>query len=280
MSKELIVPQNTFAVLETANSLPTIDPELQKEMSKEDGEGFETATGFIPIVSIRQKDLIKADDKGKKKTIFEAGGFKMYDSVSAEMNQQIADVDDGGLTLTFLLDRTGRVFFEKLTDDKPKCRSNDGVIGNGTPGGDCAKCPLSQFHDNGTRPKCQQLINILVFDHALKACYLLRFGPSALKPYGSFKELIRRSGYPVHAAVVKVTTSFVAEPAAHYIPVFEIVNSLGGEYIDIFKEMKQFRGSLKGVFGRTVEVVEEEEPSNGDKPETVDTDYTEADAPC
>ena len=276
MSKELIVPQNTFAVLETANSLPKIDPELQKEMSKEDSEGFETATGFIPIVSIRQKDLF--NDKGK--TVFPAGGFKMYDSVSAEMNQQIADVDDGGLTLTFLLDRTGRVFFESLKDNKPRCRSNDGITGNGQPGGDCAKCPLSQFQDNGTRPKCQQLINILVFDHALKSCYLLRFGPSALKPYGSFKEMIRRSGYPVHATVVKVTTSFVAEPAAHYVPVFEIVNNLGGEYIDIFKEMKQFRGNLKGVFGRTAEVVEEEEPPNGDKPEPTDTDYTEADAPC
>jgi len=280
MSKELIVPKNTFAILETANSLPKIDPELQKELDADDSKGFETATGFIPIVSIRQKDFVIIDEEGNKKIIFPSGGFKMFDSVSAEMGQQIADVDGSGLTLTFLLDRTGRVLFEKLTSDKPECRSNDGITGNGTPGGDCAKCPLSQFRDNGERPKCQQLINILVFDHALKACYLLRFGPSALKPYGSFKEMIRRSSYPVHAIVVKVKTEFRNDKGEYFVPVFEIVNDLGGEHIDIFKKMKQFRGSLKSVFGRTAEVVEEEEPPNGDKPEPVETDYTQEDAPC
>jgi hypothetical protein len=38
----------------------------------------------------------------------------------------------------------------------PQCRSADGVIGVGDPGGQCRRCPLSQFGAAGERPACQE----------------------------------------------------------------------------------------------------------------------------
>lgn len=267
MNKNLIVANNTFAVVETANSLPRIDPELQKEISDADREGFETGTGFIPIVSIRQKDL--KNEKGR--VIFPAGGFKMYDAISAGIGQQIADVDgQAGLTVTFLLDKTARVLFQAIGDEKPVCRSNDGKVGVGNPGGNCLECPLSQFV-GGLAPKCKQLINALVYDHALKNCYIIRFVRSGLRPYGNFKESLRRAGFPIHAAVVKLSTEYQSDKGEYYIPKFEIIDNLGGDKISIFREMKALRESLKDVFGKTVEMAVED-----DKPEPVETTYSEA----
>lgn len=268
MSKELVVVNNTFAIMESKNSLPVIDLALQKELSDEDKSGFETASGLIPIVSIRQKDLKVAEGKKKGELLFPAGGFKMFDSVSSGAGQQIADADGQvGLTLTFLLDQTSRVFFEKIGDEKPRCKSNDGKTGTGNPGGNCAKCPFSQWI-NSEPPPCKQNINALVYDHALKTCYIIRFVRSGLRPYGNFKEMIRRGGFPVHATVVKVTTEFQNDKGEYFTPKFDVVNDLGGENIELFRAMKAFRESLKDVFGKTVDAVVEEE-----KPEPVDTTY-------
>ena len=68
-----------------------------------------------------------------------------------------------------------RAYFEKSYDEtgggeQPDCRSNDGIHGEGTPGGLCPKCPLSQFTKNadGTteRPECD----------AMKRLFILRPG--------------------------------------------------------------------------------------------------------
>lgn len=39
--------------------------------------------------------------------------------------------------------------------EAPTCKSDDGLIGIGQPGGNCQDCPLGQFTDSG-RPKCQE----------------------------------------------------------------------------------------------------------------------------
>ena len=266
MSKELVVVNNTFAILESKNSLPTVDLELQKELTEADKSGFETESGLIPIVSIRQKDL--KNEKGK--VLFPAGGFKMFDSVSHSTGQMIADVDgNAGLTLTFLLDQTGRVFFEKIGDEKPRCLSNNGKIGIGNPGGNCIKCQFAQWI-NGEPPICKQNMITLVYDYALKTCYTIRFVRSGLKPYGNFKESIRRAGFPIHAVVVKLTTEYQDDKGEYYTPKFDIINDLGGKNIDLFRTMKKFREELEPVFHKTVEVAVEEE-----KPEPTETTYQE-----
>ena len=43
------------------------------------------------------------------------------------------------------------------TNDEIACRSDDAVVGRGTPGGDCANCPLQQWTKNGDKsvpPAC------------------------------------------------------------------------------------------------------------------------------
>ena len=266
MSKELVVVNNTFAILESKNSLPTIDLELQKELTEADKSGFETESGLIPIVSIRQKDLKNKEGK----VLFPAGGFKMFDSVSDSIGQMIADVDGTvGLTLTFLLDQTSRVYFGKDTVDKPRCKSNNGKIGVGNPGGHCIECPFAQWI-NGDPPICKQNMIALVYDYAMKNCYTFRFHPSGLKLYGCFKESIRRDKHPIHSIVVKLTTKYQKTKWEFYVPQFDIINDLGGKNIDLFRTMKKFREELEPVFHKTVEVAVEEE-----KPEPTETTYQE-----
>ena len=57
--------------------------------------------------------------------------------------------------------RTPRTYwatsFEESTGGPPECRSNDGVIGIGDPGGDCSTCPLAQYGSGrGNTQACSQ----------------------------------------------------------------------------------------------------------------------------
>lgn len=57
--------------------------------------------------------------------------------------------------------RTPRTYwattFEESEGGPPECRSDDGVTGIGTPGGDCSSCPLAQFGSGrGNTQACTQ----------------------------------------------------------------------------------------------------------------------------
>lgn len=232
-----------------------IDPALLAEVETTDFTGYEPSRTSLPIVSIRQKPLV--DERGK--TIIEPGGFRIYDPVTVQSGLVIPD--QPSLDLTFMTEHSTRTFWEKGNLGNPNCRAGDGKFGIGSPGGDCAKCPMAQW-TNGDRPPCTFNANVLAWDHSAHVCYVKRFGRSGLRAWGNFKELVKRFAdgqMPIHAMVVHLTTHFETEPAPHYIPVIEVAGQVG---LDLFRKLKQFRQEYLEILKRTssVDTVDEDHP--------------------
>lgn len=254
------VKTESFALSGVGDSTLNLPAEFEGEIDKSDFEGYETARETLPIASIRQKEL-KDEKTGRTKQ--PAGGFKIYDPVAKAGEIEIADVDgDRGLSLTILADQTSRSMWEAGNFDRPNCRSNDGITGVGNPGGSCAVCSLAQW--NGTeRPLCTQMSNLLVFDHALQTCYVLRLGRSGIRPYNTFKSLLKRQAKltPVHALKIRVTTRYESEPAPYYTPCFQIEGQVS---LEMFRTLKGIRQENAVRLIKTAEVdAPDDEPHNG-----------------
>jgi len=244
------VKTDSFALTGVGDSTLNLPAEFAGEVDPTDFEGYETPRESLPIASIRQKEL-KDEKTGRTKQ--PAGGFKIYDPVAKAGEIEIADVDgDGGLLLTILADQTSRSMWQQGNFERPDCRSNDGITGVGTPSGNCAVCKYAQW--NGTeRPLCTQMSNLLVFDHALQTCYVLRLGRSGIRPYNTFKSLLKRQakGVPVHALLVRVTTRYESEPAPYYTPTFQIEGQIG---VELFRTLKALRQENTVRLSKTAEV--------------------------
>lgn len=253
----------------TVNGGIQLDPALAAAIDNNDYTGFETPRESLPICSIRQKPLI---DKSSGKTIENGGGFKVYDAVSKGADLHIADVDgEKGLLITVMLDQSTRTYWASMNDPKPACKSFDGLNGTGKPGGSCALCPLSQFHDD-KRPECSSEMNLLVWDHHMGSSYVLRLGRSAIKPYNLFKTMVKRSGngntIPLHALMVRVTTKYESDPAPHYTPTFEIE---GQAPVDLFLKLKAMRQEMKSIMQATSRI----DTHDDEHPAATPTEYSE-----
>jgi hypothetical protein len=55
-----------------------------------------------------------------------------------------------------------RARFPGQRGEPPLCRSDDGVLGVGSPGGPCRTCVCAQFQ-NGARPECSEYRNLVMF---------------------------------------------------------------------------------------------------------------------
>ncbi len=257
-------PQS-FAIVAAADV--AMNPELAELMDESDQNGFEPPTTGLPRVQIRQKEL--RDKESGKKVVAGAGGFRIYDPVSQSAGVQTPDVDgEVGLILTPVLDGTSRVYWPSLNDPKPSCKSLDGKFGQGNPGGECATCPMNQWVD-GERPACNQQQNVLVYDWAMRTCYVFQLGRSALRPWSLFKAAVDRTGQPLHSFKIRVTSSYKSEPQPHFVPVFEL-----GDQIDLesFKRIREVRQSWRGAYNEAVEA--DESPDNGN---VHDTTYDDGD---
>lgn len=233
-----------------------VSKDLAEQFDEEDFEGYDAEEVSHPIIGIRQKDLLDANGN----MLRPAGGFKMHNPVGGA--DKARDIDgDKGLVLTFLLDWPNRVYFKELGDKSPACSSPDGATGQGTPGGECAVCPLGQIVDK-KRGKCSAQKSILSWDNVNETLYILQLGPSALRVYRDLKQQAPESmGVPLMALKVHVTTQRVIEPAPHYIPVFDIGvedNTVTPELYKQLKELKkEIRKTLDATMKRAVESTDE-----------------------
>jgi hypothetical protein len=242
------LPKN-YASFQIPNysGLVTVDQEALSLIAEEDLKGYEAAADRFPFVSIRQKP--KADSMTGE-VLTDPGGFKIS-------FKEFPDVDDVtgplGLLVSIVADKTGRVYFRDPADQKPSCKSRDGITGIGTPGGACATCPLGQFLPSGERPKCTQQINLLCYDHTMKAAYILNLGPSALSVYDSFKRFIaaqvfnvgsKKYSLPLFFSVVRITTQYKREPQPHYVPKFTLIESNNAEMVGMMKELRKDAGTI------------------------------------
>lgn len=243
-------------------SMPEIDDEVLEQIDESDAEGYEATQERLPFVSIRQKDL--KDAKGK--VIRSAGHFRISDKACPDM----PDADgEKGLVVTVLADQSSRVYWPNLTDDKPSCKSNDGRVGMGEPGGDCATCKHGQWKQDGTRPDCAQHINLCCYDHTVKRAYIVNIGRSGLRPWNDFKAILKHNTVsvkgktfpvPIHFMEIRITVAYVQEPSPHYVPVFTLVNSLSGTMVAM---MKQYRSELGTAISKTIDAVDAVDEENG-----------------
>ena len=243
-----------------------IDPALLAEITSADMEGFSTPRDVLPIVSIRQKEV--RSENGRT-VLIPAGGFKMYDSVAKALETNVQDVE-GDLIVSLLRDQDGRTYWKDLDAAKPDCKSINGKIGVGNPGGQCIDsqglpvCPKAQWTkhpDTGAdiRPECSAEVNLLAYDHTLQSCYVLRLGRSGIKPYSDFKKLVARGikgqQIPLPFLKVRISTRYETEPQPHFVPRFGIEGAIDKPTLDKFRILREDQS----VLAKTAEVVTEDE---------------------
>lgn len=90
----------------------------------------------------------------------------------------------------------------------PQCGSEDGVIGMGDPGGECAKCPLNEF---GTDPKggkgkaCKETRNLFFLTPEGRLPYIVVVPPTSLKAFKKFCRDLVQAAKSIKGVIVKLT---------------------------------------------------------------------------
>lgn len=228
--------------------------DIASEITASDFTGYDAPTTKFAFVRIRQKD--EKNEKGR--TVRPAGNFMITDK---SIDKELTDDIEGsvGLTVTLIADTHSRAFWENLTDPAPRCKSNNGIVGVGNPGGDCASCKYGRWNNDPTaaekRPACGLNYNILAFDHNNKMIYILNLGRSGLAPLDNFKRQVDRfrikaggqeRRVPMHFLIVRVTTAFKQNIGQYYVPEFQIVEPINDPIL--LRQIKDARESVMAQF--------------------------------
>ena len=89
----------------------------------------------------------------------------------------------------------------------PDCYSNNGHIGIGDPGGDCASCPLNQFGSgpNGRGKACKSQRVIYILRDGEPFPIQLTLPPTSLKNFNTYFNKLTRKGRKTYGVVTKIT---------------------------------------------------------------------------
>lgn len=168
--------------------LDKIDPSL-KEFAGAGLEHMDASDFKIPMYTILQPlSQIVSDEKGK------AGEF--YDQTVGESLGNELEV----VLISFTKPRV-RWAGEFQRGSKPLCRSFDGIVGTGVPGGSCAKCPLREWNGN-EKPECSQGFTWLAYDVKKQSPFRITAMSSHVKPTKQFLSEFKMSQfvqYPMFA---------------------------------------------------------------------------------
>lgn len=94
----------------------------------------------------------------------------------------------------------------------PQCSSEDGVVGVGNPGGQCALCPMAQFgssKNNSQACKAGRLLFLMTKDNILPK--IISVPPTSIKPIKKFFLGLASKSIPYHGCVM----SFALAPAVN-----------------------------------------------------------------
>lgn len=102
-----------------------------------------------------------------------------------------------------------RTYWEQaFTGDNtpPTCYSLDGLVGIGTPGGDCEKCPFSQWGSgiNGSQA-CHQSRQLFVLLEENVLPIIVRLPPTSIKPCRKYFQRLASQAMPTSSVVTKFT---------------------------------------------------------------------------
>ena len=100
----------------------------------------------------------------------------------------------------------GRVKYKSAFGQGPKeapvCKSDDGIIGVGQPGGECASCPLAQWVD-GKKPECPEHADVYVLRPLSLIPVVVRLPASSLKVLADYRTGLFNATKPVYGVETK-----------------------------------------------------------------------------
>lgn len=105
--------------------------------------------------------------------------------------------------------RETRVYYrsKEAGNVPPDCSSADCMTGHGTPGGDCAKCPLSQWDsaegDSGAQA-CKKVIQLFMLRGESTLPDIVSLPPTSVKPAHQFFMKLLKDRIPHYGAIVAV----------------------------------------------------------------------------
>lgn len=110
------------------------------------------------------------------------------------------------------------------SDQAPDCASDDGITGNGDPGGPCSECPFNHWGSGGKDGRgkaCGEYRKLFIQPIDGRLPFVLRVPPTGLGPWKAYRDTLVSSGRSLR----QVVTSFGLFPdqsgATRVLPKFE-----------------------------------------------------------
>lgn len=129
-------------------------------------------------------------------------------------------------------------------NNPPNCVSNDGMVGIGTPGGDCAVCPLNAFGSEGKGKACKNMRPLFVLREGDVLPLVLTLPPTSLKDARKYFLRLASKGIPYYGVITEITLD--KDKNENGITYSKAKLSLKGRLDpDTVKKLKAFQDSLK-----------------------------------
>jgi hypothetical protein len=180
------------------------------QMKKNETEILLKAEGFMKLSDFNMADAISEElnglDGGFERIKIPSGGSTAFE-VPGEDPSEPDTVKE--FSAVILYHHPLHAFYQnKYTggNQPPDCGSFDGLIGDGNPGGSCAKCPYNQFGsgENGSKA-CKNRRRIYVLREGEIFPLLLSLPTGSLKEYTRYIKRLLSKGQKSNSIVTKFT---------------------------------------------------------------------------
>lgn len=210
-----------------------------------------------PVLTISQPDAISVLTE-----MLSAEQFSVYNfpsvSVPRESIRFTVETEDGEKELTeitgvILEAKTSKAYWAKAygsgTIGAPDCRSDNGKIGVGNPGGNCLICPWNQY---GTAPggdgkacKENRILFFLMDGDMIPT--IITLPPTSIKPWMNFQMSLMKKANPSYGVRTKLTLEKVTNKSGkRYVQVnFQSIGKLGEEDL---AAVRSYRRAMEGMF--------------------------------
>jgi len=147
-------------------------------------------------------------------TEFDFDRIKIPSGGSLSFNVTTLEGETAEKTVTgvIVLARDARAYWAKSLDEgggsqPPDCHSNDGIVGIGSPGGDCGKCALAQFGSDTKTHRgqaCKAIRGLFLLRGDSLLPVVLALPPTSLKAIKQYMLRLAGQGVPYWAVFTKI----------------------------------------------------------------------------
>lgn len=236
-------------------------------------------TGIIPSTEALKEVLMGLEELGDEIRISDlgtvaiggggSGTFKVREPGAEEPESGVKAVEGVIIAHHRVNIRWARPFSERGDDERPACKSVDGVTGISAAGEviDCETCPYNRFGEDGERKACSNKHQLYILRAGELFPVLMSLPPSALKAWRNFTlHCLTKPRVPVHRVLTRITLKNLRNPQKieYSVPVFEAVALLPESTAE---QLKAFGASLKAQLQKARLVADEDmAPARADAP--------------